>query len=65
MSCRHVFPLFGVGFHEIKKVERVSIEVPVYTLFEEDLNLHQFEIFLKEKRVLENDNDVSSNLSIP
>ena len=54
MSFKHIFPLFSVSIHDIEKVQRVSVNVPVVTLMEEDLNLHQFEIILKKKGV---DND--------
>jgi len=58
MSFKHIFPLVSVPFSIIDRVERVAVDLPVETRLESELNLHQFEIFLK-------DHEVSTGISMP
>ena len=65
MSSKHVFALCAVKFSDIEKVQRVSIGVPVLTMFEETLNEHQFEVFLNEKITDDFDCDLHPIMFIP
>lgn len=40
-----MFALLDLNLADIEKVERVSINIPVTSEVEQELNLHQFEIF--------------------